>query len=641
IPDNLNPECVQAFIRLTHEKYLEYLGDKFGNVVPGIFTDETAVGAPYPWTKRFEEEFLKRRLCSMKNQYHRLFTGNSEENQKYRLAYWETVQELFIASFFAPINDWCRQHGLALCGHGIGEEDPLATTGGMNIFNLQKYVGIPGFDHITPNIPDGKQFKSLNLGGKLVASAAEQLGEHRVQSECFGCNPYNFGHDGMKKNLHWLYALGINWLVPHGFHYSYDGRRKDDAGKSFFFQSPDYPLFHRFAGYAARLGYQLGESRSRTRLCVLYSEKSFRRLIPGQRREAIEKREQLYDCLQYLFDHQLQFDLTDEQTLQQASFSKGQFQCGRCSYDRLLLPFAVHTDCQKQLSEYQIPVLNFPEDAQLLLAAPEFKFLEAGKKTEATNLMVQYRQKASDRLIYVFNNCNDRRRLQLQLFMEPDVYCYRYDSAEDTRSCVQLPADVIELAPYGAVLLELHSKALPDIRPCCHKCVAEPDFSYLSQPVWDYIPPLDGLLHAFRDWQWQFQGQDYGQKRYGLIREVVGTTGNYGKIMHPRPIFDQAPLCLSPYPGQLQFSCQFHLGEIPGKILLLAENDTFAGKAQVLLNQKILPAFSRRRFYDSWNIICDVTEFCHIGDNTLQILWNTAGEFDGLNSMIYLIRKEQ
>lgn len=60
----------------------------------------------------------------------------------------------------------------------------------MNIFALQKYVGIPGFDHITPNIPDGRAFKSLNLGGKLVSSAAEQNGEHRVQSECFGCNPY-------------------------------------------------------------------------------------------------------------------------------------------------------------------------------------------------------------------------------------------------------------------------------------------------------------------------------------------------------------------------------------------------------------------------------------------------------------------
>ena len=54
-------------------------------------------------------------------------------------------------------------------------------------------------------------------------------GKH-VMSECMACNAYNFGHDGMKRDMHWLYSLGINFLVPHAFHYSYNGFRKDDAG---------------------------------------------------------------------------------------------------------------------------------------------------------------------------------------------------------------------------------------------------------------------------------------------------------------------------------------------------------------------------------------------------------------------------
>ncbi len=640
IPDNLNPDCVQEFIRLTHKKYREYLGDKFGSVVPGIFTDETAVGAPHPWTGRFAEEFLKRRHFSMDQQLHRIFTGNSPANQEFRLAYWETVQELFIESFFAPVNDWCREQGLALCGHGIAEEDPVATTGGMNIFNLQKYVGIPGFDHITPNIPDGKKFKSLNLGGKLVASAAEQIGEHRVQSECFGCNAYNFGHDCMKRNLHWLYSLGVNWLVPHGFHYSYDGRRKDDAGKSFFFQSPDYPRFHRFGAYAARLGYLLGESRSHTRLCVLYPEKTFRRLIPGQRTEAIDKREQLYDCLQFLLDHQLQFDLTDEQSLQQANFSNGHFQCGNCTYDKLLLPFQIENECLGKLDINQIPVLKFPEDTQRLLDDPDFKFLEAENGADAEDLMIQYRRNAAGRLLYVFNNRNLLRRLRLVLFTAPEVQRYLYDIESDTRMCLDNPDTVLELAPYGALVIELRTQVLTDAVPYRAATPAQLDLSFLSQPEWDYMPPVSGLLYAFRDWNWLFNGQDYGLRRYALLREVAGTTGNYPKIMHPRPIFDQAPPVPVPYPGNLQLSATFQLQEISGRLLLLAENGSFAGKKEVCLNGKPLPAFSRRRVYDPWNIVSEITSLCQIGENHLTITWPDAGEFDGLNSMLYLMTEE-
>jgi len=444
----------------------------------------------------------------------------------------------------------------------------------------------------------------------------------------------------MKRNLHWLYSLGVNWLVPHGFHYSYDGRRKDDAGKSFFFQSPDYSQFHRFGEYAARLGCLLGESRSHTRLCVLYPEKTFRRLIPGQRAEAIEKREQLYDCLQFLLDHQLQFDLTDEQSLQKATFSKGKFQCGNCTYNQLLLPFQVENECLGKLDQYQIPVLKYPQDAPGLLANPDFKFLEAESGADAQGLMIQYRRNAVGRLLYVFNNRNSLRRLRLALYSEPGVNRYYYDIESDTRMGLDNPDTVFELAPYGALVIELRMQALPNAVPYRAATPAQLDLFCLSQPEWDYIPPVPGLLHAFRDWQWLFNGQDYGSRRYALLREVAGTTGNYPKIMHPRPIFDQAPSVPIPYPGNLQLSSSFRLEKIPAGLVLLAENDSFAGKAEVRLNGQSLPPFTRKRVYDPWNIVSEITSLCQVGENILTITWPAAGEFDGLNSMLYLMTDE-
>ncbi|MEI3003494.1 MAG: hypothetical protein V8T87_02575, partial [Victivallales bacterium] len=109
----------------------------------------------------------------------------------------------------------------------------------------------------------------------------------------------------MKKNMHWLYALGVNWLVPHGFHYSYDGFRKDDAGKSFFFQSPNYTHFHEFAAYAARLGFNSGIAQPDLPR-GLFPESVFRSLLQAEYDLAVELREKLYECTQFLIDHHIQ-----------------------------------------------------------------------------------------------------------------------------------------------------------------------------------------------------------------------------------------------------------------------------------------------------------------------------------------------
>lgn len=641
LPDNLNPKCAEKFIELTHEKYKKYLGEKLSKSVKGIFTDETSVGASVPWTKNLESEFMKRNKFGLKNEYYRLFTGNCEDNQAFRLAYWETVQELFIESFFKPVNNWCNEHGLLLCGHGIAEENPLSSSAGLNVFNLQKYVGIPGFDHITINIPDGKKVKSLNLGGKLVASAAEQLGEHRVQSECFGCTPYNFGHDGMKKNLHWLYSLGVNWLVPHGFHYSYDGRRKDDAGKSFFFQSPDYNDFHKFGNYAARLGYLLGESRSCTRLCVLFPEKTFRRLLPAESSFALVKREELYNCIQFLIDKQIQFNLTDEMSLENASIGEGSFKCGNCTYDSVLLPFDLENDCLQKLAKNNIKVLSLTKDTEIVLQKSEVKILDADSKALAEQIMLQYRENSFGQLVYVFNNSEKHRVLLLEENAQSELFRYFYDANNDEHFAIESTEETFDLAPYGAMLIELRKEKLPKCRVYQKQKFVKPDFSYMQNPQWDYIPDIEGLLYYFKDWEWFYNGEECGRHRFCLLREITGTEGKYSKIMKPRPIFDQAPEVKSIYPRKLKLKNTFELKEMPNKLVLLAENDSFQGKMEIYLNKKKILPFKRKKYYDAWNIETEISEFAQIGENIIEIQWENAGEFDGINSIIYLLGKSE
>ena len=48
--DMLNPEAVREFIRVTHEAYRRECGRAFGNLVPGIFSDEPNSGTAYAST---------------------------------------------------------------------------------------------------------------------------------------------------------------------------------------------------------------------------------------------------------------------------------------------------------------------------------------------------------------------------------------------------------------------------------------------------------------------------------------------------------------------------------------------------------------------------------------------------------------
>lgn len=643
LPDNLNPDCVREFIRLTHEKYKEILGDKFGSVIPGIFTDETGTGGIFAWTPRLEEEFKKRRSFKLKGSYFRIFTGRSELDRKVREAYWKTVQELFIDSFYKPVNDWCKKNFLQLCGHGIAEEDPLATTNGMNIFALQKYVGIPGFDHITPNIPDGREVRSLNLGGRLVASAAAQNGEPRVQSECFACNPYNFNHDGMKKIAHWLYALGITWLVPHGFYYSYDGYRKDDAGKSFFFQDQEYEKFHIFADYIAHLGYKLGQAQSMASICILYPATAFRRLMPAERTSAEELRKELYDCVQFMFDNHIQFELADEDTLAASSVENGKVRCGKCIYSTVVAPFAKldgkSIELLESFSNSGVEIIHFPKKADSLCRRNGFLIINSDENVPASSLMTLMKKTETGKIIYIYNNQKNSGFFELALDRIPNGGVYIYDPVENCHH--QLYGEVFrfDIEAYGARLIELfENKITADEYKLPEKLPSAFIAPYEENPLWDYIPPLKNLKVALRDWNIKINGKSFGKRRYTLIRDIAGTNLKYLADRETRPHFDIAPLLETPYPADVSFNASFKLDATEG-LVLLAESESFAGNCSIYLNGNEIKTASFKRVcrYDPWNIEIDIGSFCHAGKNNISIKWENAGEFDGLRTMLYVI----
>jgi hypothetical protein len=645
LPDNLNRECVNYFITHTHEKYKDKIGNKFGTVIPGIFTDEPAVGAPVPWTGELESVFFKTHNYSIQGNYHHLFKNLDECSRTVRKDYWETVYKLFSENYFGQIKDWCKNNSLELCGHCIGEEDPLGTTGGSNTFGLQNFMDIPGFDHITHKIPDGT-FCSLSLGGKLIASTALQQGKKQVLSECFGCNPFNFGPEGMRKIANWLFSLGVNWLIPHGFFYSYDGYRKSDAGRSFFFQHEDFAKFKEFADYAERTGQKLGEAESCNHVCVIFPVSVFRSLLPAEKELAEKIRENLFNCVQFLLDKQIQFDLADEETLLKSELGCGVIKCGRQSYDSIVMPELEGletTEIKSVINKFKglIPYIEYPSGISKL--PPLAGMIEFN--SNVSNLISTVKKNADGTLLYIFNNAPEPQTIRVKYkkhckgcyLIELNSGChYELPKAKSNYQFV--------IGGFEAVIIEFRTHKLTCPAYTIPKGLPVKEYNFEKNPQWDYIPPGQDWLAALSCWDIVITGDEINKSvqnhLFCLCRDLAGTELSHITSRISRPIFDTVPELEWHYPLEMKFSAKFELSQesTAKDLLLVFENDTFSGKCRIFINNKKLDGrlIKRQRLYDPMNKVIAINQYCHAGENIISILWEKAGEFDGLRSSIYI-----
>ena len=654
LPDNLNPECVKLFMELTHEQYRKRFSDKFGKTIPGIFTDETSSGGVLPWTPKFNQTFKDMHGYELPGNYYHLFKSYGRESRKVRRDFWATVHQLFAESFFKPVENWCRENSLELCGHLICEEDPLVM---VNVYDLQQHFGIPGFDHITFNIPNG-EFSSLNLGGKLVSSAALQQGKKQVLSECFGCNPFNFGPDGMKKIANWLYSLGITWLVPHGFYYSYDGYRKYDAGKSFFFQDEKFADFKQFATYAQNTGYKLGESKSLNHVCIIFPITALRSLFPAERELAEKLRAQLYDCVQILLNNQVQFDLVDEATLCGSRIEAGKIHCGRQQYDTVINLSSMNElfapEIQSALAAIKGQGIRIVESLEEIAALPQgagiIELSESrnniyGYKSPLKFQWLTVKENNDGIIVYIFNNNAEPGMFDIK-FNRECAGAYIYNALSDTYAEVPVQNGSCSYAVGGfdAVILEFRKERIACPEYPMPEDLKRREYAFETAPQWDYSPPGDGWLTGLHRWNVRVSGghifRNVNEQPFAILRDIIGTELPHMKNQRPRPIFDCSPTVASIYPLHAEFSAEFSLPQeaFEKNLLLVFENDTFSGEYRLFINDKELnkAEIKRAMVYDAWNLTANINQLCIAGKNSIRIAWEQAGEFDGMRSSIYI-----
>lgn len=271
--DTLNANAVSAFIELTHEAYKREVGEFFGDVILGFFTDEPVVNfqhGAFPYTPALFDTFQHRYGYDLRPSIH-LLAVDGPEASRVRRDYWSLVIELFRESFFEQYAGWCEDHGLKMTGHLLFEEmleGNLTRNGDM--FEMLSTMQVPGIDLLGGATSfDGGDFDPRrDVTGKLIDSIAYFAGRERTLCEAFGCMPHSATPRKYKRAVDFLFHHGLSMINDNLFPDSMSSFRKFCGCHAFATPwSRHYGLFSRYVQTMSRLN---SGSRLVTSLGVYY-----------------------------------------------------------------------------------------------------------------------------------------------------------------------------------------------------------------------------------------------------------------------------------------------------------------------------------------------------------------------------------
>ncbi len=333
--DTLNPAAIRAFVKTTYEAYLRELGDDFGKVVPGCFTDEPNIPIR-PWTGAFAKAFQEQHGYDVTDRFPELFAWIGGFGfSRARHDYLETATTLFVKAFSKTVGQWCGRHGLLFTGHAL-EEDSLARQSNsagaaMRFYEFQQ---APGIDQLMER-------SAIYQTAKQCSSVAHQLGRTYRLVEAYGCSGWDFPLEGHKAIGDWLVALGINHRCQHLAWYSMAAQAKRDYPASISRQSPWFRKYKAVEDYFARIGETLGAGEEEIPLLVVHPVESIWGFhLPLRERPETKPLDDAFLALtNKLLAQHLDFDYGDEDHLSRWARPSGRrLRVAKASYDAVLVP---------------------------------------------------------------------------------------------------------------------------------------------------------------------------------------------------------------------------------------------------------------------------------------------------------------
>ncbi|GAB4249777.1 MAG: glycosyl hydrolase [Candidatus Methylacidiphilales bacterium] len=350
------PGTTDLFLRTTHARYAERVGQDFGEAIRYAFSDEPSLATQgLHASYHFLTEFRRDHGYSLADRLE-AFVTTGEESCGVRYDYYETLQRLWVTHFLRPIHDWCAAHQLEFTGH-FNEHHWPNMAGQPNNMVSQRWMHVPGTDllgfQFCPEGPAANGLYFLNL--KECRSVANQLGRKRVLCETTGGGGYDMGVDAFKRLTDFAMALGVNLVNPHLSHQTLAGARKYDWPHTLSDHSPWWSCYRTQADHDARVAVALSAGKEANRVLVLQPTGSaWMYSLPNQfntgvagaaaagwRQAALRSQTSL---LEALYGAQIDFDLGDEWLLEElGGVENGTLRVGEGRYQCVIVPPMMET----------------------------------------------------------------------------------------------------------------------------------------------------------------------------------------------------------------------------------------------------------------------------------------------------------
>lgn len=352
--DNLNPQCVKAFLDITYQAYADRFAAHFGKRIPGIFTDEPNISHRYckftgrrgfiPWTYGFGDRFQKEHGYDIIPMLPHIFL-DGDSSRMIRHDYWKSISALFVEAYTQQIGAWCQDHNVQLTGHFLFENELGSSVKvGGSVMPHYLYQHVPGIDLLDEQTDE-------DVTVRQCTSVANQFGKRRVLSEMYAATGWEFDFEGQKWLGDWQYVQGINLRCQHVGYYSIRGCRKRDFPPAFNYNTSWWKYNHIVEDYYARLSMILSQGQILRNVLVLHPLSTAWSMMGSDMENegmwqwdsyALQVNaygDRFNALLRLLMGEHFDYDLGDEVILRDhATVAQGSICVGQCTYQTVVVP---------------------------------------------------------------------------------------------------------------------------------------------------------------------------------------------------------------------------------------------------------------------------------------------------------------
>jgi alpha-L-rhamnosidase len=384
--DALNPQAVQEFLHITHDRYFQRFGSEFGKIIRSIFTDETTP----TWSERLPAEFFAITGYELPPLLPALQDARHPQHARVKADFHRVKYELFVESFEKPYAKWCSDHGIAYWG-----EKPL-----LRLSQL-KYSDVPGCDagHMRTDSPLDLVSSELRMNPRAAASAMYFYDKPAALCECYHSLGWGATLQDLKRLADGLLLGGITCFVPHAFFYSTHGLKKHDAPPSMFFQMPYWKFFGQMVRRTERVLAEFAGTHIAAQVLVVDP-------TPGVPNSDQSK---AFVRLQHLLlESHVDYLLVDVEILQAGWINGGRLRIKDLDICLVIVPpmVAMEPALAGWLSRFESAggkVVRF-ESQQLVLPEPSLEFIAESGDAKSVHLVTR---KDKDRTLWFLQNAGN------------------------------------------------------------------------------------------------------------------------------------------------------------------------------------------------------------------------------------------